>query len=165
MSQIKELIELIKKNSECIVHSPSTDKINLEVPDDLMEFYEYTNGVSLFPDKPYGIEIVEKSKLISTNEFLYPKNDVIWEELENDVTNDWFLIAKSDELSQYISVDLTKDKFGKCYDSFYDTHGEEGMSQIIAKNFTDLLTNLYKIKGLNWFWLESDFENLGDAFD
>jgi hypothetical protein len=36
MSEIKELIEVIKKDSECQVHPPSSNKIELEITDDLI---------------------------------------------------------------------------------------------------------------------------------
>jgi len=77
------------------------------------------------------------------------------------------LIAKSLELAQYISIDLTTQNFGKCYDSYESTHGEEGMSEIIANSFTELLWNLYNThgKGESWYWNENTFEKIGDAFD
>lgn len=126
-----------------------------------------TNGISLFENEPFGIKLIGKEDFIATNEYLYPKDDVIWEELEGNVTNNWFLIGKSEELSQYISIDLTDTKNGNCYDSFLETHGEEGMSEIIALSFTELLWNLYnsKGKGESWYWNKNEFEKIGDAFD
>ncbi|WP_324026457.1 SMI1/KNR4 family protein [Maribacter sp. BPC-D8] len=168
MTDLKELIELISKDSNCKVFEPN-DKLVIEnkIPDDLDVFFKMTNGISLFENETFGIKIVGKEEFISTNKYLYPEDDVIWEELENDVTNEWFLIAKSDALSQYISIDLTVKNNGKCYDSFLETHGEEGMSEIVANNFTELLWRLYssKGKGDSWYWIASEFKSLGDAFD
>lgn len=101
----------------------------------------------MFENEPYGITITGREEFIPTNKYLYPKDDVIWEELEGEVCNEWYLIAKVDEMSQYISIDLTAERLGQCYDSFYEIHSLEGDSTIVAKNFTDLLTKLYQNKG------------------
>ena len=168
MRDLKKIIELISKDSNSRIIEPNNElKIDREIPKDLELFFKLTNGISLFENESFGIKVIGKEDFISTNKDLYPKDDVIWEELEGDITNEWFLIAKSEELSQYISIDLTEDNFGKCYDSFLQTHGEEGMSEIIANDFTELLWNLYssKGKGKSWYWNENDFEKIGDAFD
>lgn len=105
------------------------------------------------------------SELKITNSVLFPPEDVIWEELEDDISQKWYLIAKSESLSQYISIDLSEVNIGKCYDSFLETHANPNDSPIISKNFTELLVRLYATKGKNWFWLESNFESYGDAYD
>ena len=67
--------------------------------------------------------------------------------------------------SQFISIDLTPERYGQCYDSFIGTHSLIGDTSIIAKNFTELLQNLYLGKGQYWYWLQDDFQYLGDAYD
>ncbi|WP_435262652.1 hypothetical protein [Tenacibaculum sp. nBUS_03] len=168
MEKLKELIELISKHSNCKILKPNAEIIiDRKIPNDLDLFFRLTNGVSLFEREAFGVKIVGKEEFISTNKYLYPEDDVIWEELEEDITNEWFLIAKSPELAQYISIDLTDQNFGKCYDSYLSTHGEERMSEIVANSFTELLWNLYNSrgKGETWYWNERDFEKIGDAFD
>ena len=83
-------------------------------------------------------------------------DDVIWEELADDISNDWFMIASSQELSQYISIDLNKKRFGFCYDSFIETHATPDESPIIAKSYTELLEKLVSNEK-EWFWLDSSF--------
>ena len=168
VKDLEKIIELISKDKNCQIFEPTPELIiDRKIPDDLNLFFKLTNGVSLFENESFGIKIIRKEEFISTNEYLYPEDDAIWEELDGDITNDWFLIGKSQELSQYISIDLTDDKNGKCYDSCLETHGEEGMSEIVAQNFTELLWKLYnsKGKGESWYWLDDKFEKLGDAFD
>lgn len=163
---ILELIEIIKLDNRCEVSPGNMETLLPEnLPDDLKLFFEKTNGIILFKNEPYGIEIVNRKDFIPTNKYLYPEDDIIWEELEGEISNQWYLIAKADEMSQYISIDLTKERNGQCYDSFYETHSLEGDSPIIAKNFTELLINLYQNKGQHWYWLQDDFEKLGDAYD
>lgn len=102
---------------------------------------------------------------LPTSKRLYPEDDVIWEELEGDISNEWYLIAESEQINQYISIDLSDSHLGYCYDSFLETHATPGESQIIAKSFTELLEHLYASKGENWFWLADNFESYGDAYD
>ena len=47
----------------------------------------------------------------------------------------------------------------------FDRHGIVGESQIIATSFTNLLEKLIKNNGQYWYWLKSEFESLGDAYD
>lgn len=165
---IRELIALISKDPDCTVFEPNHSfKIEKDIPKDLAVFFELTNGVELFYEKSFGIKIIGKENFIPTNKHLYSEDDPIWQELENDRTNEWFLIAESPQLSQYISIDLNTTTLGKCYDSFIDIHGAEGMSDIVALNFTDLLWNFYNSKGQgdSWYWIQDSFEKLGDAFD
>jgi hypothetical protein len=168
LKDLKKILELISKDNNCQIFEPNSKLIiDRKIPDELDLFFKLTNGVSLFENESFGIKIIGKEEFISTNKYFYPKDDVIWEELDGDITNEWFLIGKNEELSQYISIDLTDNKRGNCYDSFLDTHGEEGMSEIVALNFTELLWKLYnsKGKGDSWYWIDNKFEKIGDAFD
>jgi len=168
MEDLIKIIDLISKDPNCRVFEPNKElTIDRAIPEDLELFFKLTNGISLFENEPFGIKIIGKEDFISTNEYLYDEDDLIWEELDGDVTNEWFLIAKSPELAQYISIDLTEERFGKCYDSYFSTHGEEGMSEIVANSFTELLWNFYNSKGTgeSWYWIKKNFEKIGDAFD
>ncbi|AWK03528.1 SMI1/KNR4 family protein [Flavobacterium crocinum] len=164
--KITELIEMIKQDKNCNVRPANHDiAMPANIPEDLKEFFELTDGIRLFEERSFGINIVGRKDFIPTNKRLYPPDDVMWEEIEDHVSNEWYLIAETEQLSQYISVDLTKERFGQCYDSFYETHSLEGDSAIVAKNFTDLLYNLYSNKGKHWYWLQPEFIKLGDAYD
>lgn len=168
MKKLSDLVDLISKDPNCKIIEPNPEIIiDRKIPNDLDLFFTLTNGISLFENESFGIKIIGKEEFISTNKYIYPKDDVIWEELDNDITNEWYLIAKSPELAQYISIDLTDQNFGRCYDSYLPIHGEEGMSEIVANNFTEFLWNLYNSggKGESWYWNESKFEKIGDAFD
>ena len=71
-------------------------------------FYENYEYAILNINTSCEIRISSLSELQPTNQILYPVDDVIWEELADDISNDWFMIASSQELSQYISIDLNK---------------------------------------------------------
>ena len=75
-----------------------------------------------------------------------------------------YIICK-DVDNNYITIDLSKERLGKCYDSFWDRHGVAGECAVVAKNFTELLWQLYINQGKSLFWLNSDFVYIGDAYD
>lgn len=163
---IKDIISKIEQNSNCkLAARKSNFACDLTLPEDLKYFYDNYDSLEFFLDKPYGIKIIPLKEFIPTNKRLYPEDDVIWEELKDDISNNWYLIAESEKLSQYISIDISNPHFGYCYDSFLETHATPGDSQIIAKSFTELLERLYFSKGGDWFWLDGSFESYGDAYD
>jgi len=162
--QLEKLIELIEKNSGCYVKQPNFDIHLLEqIPDDLRRFYDLTDGILLFENEPYSIEIIGREEFIPINQIFFSIDER--KDLEGEISNNWFLIGKNDSLGQYVSIDLSEGKEGQCYDSFHETHGLVGDSSIIAKSLSDLLRLLYQNKGQYWYWLEEGFERLGDAYD
>lgn len=60
---------------------------------------------------------------------------------------------------------MSKNRLGYCYDSFWDRYGVVGEQPIIANSFTELLEQLFKGKGGYYYWLQDNFECIGDAYD
>lgn len=159
-NQIDEIIEKIDiKNST--VHL-RTDKTTIQfgehLPNDLLYFFEHYEEITLFNDSPYSIQIVGIDNFKKANPV------ILGEEIEEDRSNDWYIIAYGLN-SQYVTIDLSEDKLGYCYDSFWDRHGVVGENPIIAQSFTELLRCLVDEGGQNYFWLEDNFKYLGDAYD
>jgi hypothetical protein len=59
---------------------------------------------------------------------------------------------------------LSKNRNGFCYDSFWERFGLQGEMPIVSKSFFDFLLKQYLSKGKVNYWLESDFNYLGDAY-
>ena len=92
-------------------------------------------------------------------------NPVIVGELcEEDISSKWYIICKDSD-SNYITIDLATERLGRCYDSFWDRHGVVGECAIIARNFTELVMELFNSQGESLYWLGSDHQYLGDAYD
>lgn len=119
--EIAELINSIasKQGCEVMKREQPIDLSEYSLPADLNYYLSNYNGIKLFTDKPFGITIVGFDDFKVTNKILYPEGDVIWEELEGDISENWYLIAKAEELEQYISIDLGEERKGYCYDSFW----------------------------------------------
>jgi hypothetical protein len=164
--QIQKILEKIELDSRCkLIRKTSAVKSGLTLPKDLEYFYNNYESLELFPEQSFGIRIVSQNDFIPTSQRLYPEGDVIWEELEDDISNEWYLIAEAEEQSQYVSIDLGELHNGYCYDSFLDIHATPGESAIIAKSFTELLERLYNAEGKSWYWTEPEFQSYGDAYD
>ena len=162
--KIAEILDKISKIEGCKLLEKTEWVKETDLPEDLEYFFNHYGGIELFTDKPYGITIVGGNGFTNANKTFFPEDDVIWDELEDDISNSWYIIAKAEHLSQYISMDTAKERLGWCYDSFTETHATEGESPIIAKSFTELLERLLSTEGDYWFWLEDDFKPYGDAY-
>lgn len=158
---IKQLVTKIETLPNCIVY-PSKGIPAIEeaytLPDDIREFYDLCGGVSLFTSAENVVNIVPPDEFILANPV------IVGERCEEDITADWYIVA-NDGNGDYLTVDLNKDRVGRCYDSFWDRHGVVGECAIIAISFTDLLERLVDNKGQRWYWLRDGFNSLGDAYD
>mgnify|MGYP003940833723 CR=1 FL=1 len=157
---IKKLITKIKTSNDCIVYAPcgipSTGQEHI-LPDDLKEFYNICGGITFYSGSDNVLTIVPPS------EFKLANPIIVGELCEDDISSNWYIIGKYG--SDYITIDLDKNRLGKCYDSFWDRHGIPGECMIIATSFTDLIERLISSDGKLWYWLRDDFISLGDAYD
>ncbi len=164
--EIKEIIEVIRNTHGCEIlplNQQQTFPENL--PEDLAWFFSNYGGISFFPEKDYGIQIVGADGFVNANLHFYPEDDVIWEELEGDISNDWYIVAQEESQDQYITIDLHPERLGQCYDSFLTIHADPCLSPVIARSFTDLLSRLLAAKGEYLYWEEEDFEDMGSAYE
>src|SRR5262245_38057512 len=76
---------------------------------------------------------------------------------EYDITSSWYIVAHLPNDGNYITIDLSNNRFGRCYDSSLGRHGNPGYCPIIAKSFLDLLANLHREGGNYCYWLEDGF--------
>lgn len=128
------------------------------LPADLATFYSLCGGITLYRDAEYPIAVVPANQFV-------PANPVIVGDLcEYDITSTWYILAR-DGNGEYLTIDLSPERNGRCYDSFYERHGVRGSCPIIATSFTDLLERLIANRGGHYHWLRSDFMTLGDAYD
>ena len=158
---ILKILDRIKNTPDCIVYSPCGLPIlnkEIKIPDDFKVFYENCGGVSLFANREYGFTIVKPEEMVLANPV------IVGELCEDDISSEWYIICKDVE-NNYITIDLSKERLGKCYDSFWDRHGIVGECSVVAKNFTELLWQLFNNQGKSLFWLNSDFVYIGDAYD
>ncbi|MCM3490000.1 SMI1/KNR4 family protein [Alkalihalophilus marmarensis] len=162
MEKIKKLLTQIKNLPGCRVLEPnglpSIDEASHVFPEDIKEFYTLCGGVILIEHEEYPTFVVPPDKFVLANPI------IIGELCEEDISSNWYIIC-NDGKDEYLTIDLAKERLGRCYDSFFDRHGLVGETQMIATSFTDLLERLVENKGQYWYWLKNDFDSLGDAYD
>jgi len=158
---MKKLIDEIARSGDCVVLPSSgfPKGISSEAShSDIVEFYTLCGGILFYPNSEYAIEIVQPKDFVSSNERILG-------EQYDDISASWYVIAQSG-LEQFISIDLDPDRYGRCYDSFYDTHAVAGSCPIIAVSLIDLIQRLFRSSGAYWYWLDDQkFESIGDAYD
>lgn len=167
MRDMPQLLNIIQRTPDCFVMPaqglPTIDPSHV-LPDDLMEFYRRCGGVSLFPSSAYSIEIVPPNHLVLANPVIFIGIDK--DELKtsiNDISWSWHIVGEGAN-RQFLTIDLAVERLGRCYDSFWDCHAMPGYSPIIAPSFTELLVRLHANQGRHWYWLQPDFQSIGDAY-
>lgn len=158
---IQVLIDKIKNFPNCVIHShsgyPDVEKGH-QLPDDLYEFFTLCGGIDLFKGSDYGLTIVSPEECILANPV------IIGEKAEYDLSSSWYIIGR-DHNNDFLTIDLSKPRLGRCYDSYWETHGVVGSCPIIANSFTELLERLVINGGEHWYWLQDEFASLGDAYE
>jgi hypothetical protein len=128
------------------------------LPSDLAEFYDRCGGATLFVSAPYSATILPPERLVLANPV------IVGRQFEEDISASWYLIME-DANGNYVSIDLHPKRLGRCYESFFDTHGVAGSCPTVARTFESLLAQLLAGKGERWFWMQPGFEPLSDAYD
>lgn len=160
MKEIIDILTEIENTKDCIISKLERPikKLSFELPKDLEYYLKNYSFIVLFQNADYSI------KIVGVSEFKRANPVIVGEEAEDNISHNCYIIA-DDNNSQYITIDLTKDKLGYCYDSFWDRHGVVGKQAVIAQSFTELLERLYNSKGQSWYWTDSNFKSYGDAYD
>lgn len=130
----------------------------VQLPSGLGEFYRRCNGISLFTDREYPLFIHRFDELQRANPL------IVGHPCEEDRSYHWFVIA-NDGNGDYISIDLSPERLGRCYDSHFTSHAARGQCPVVAVSFTDLLERAVANHGDYFWWLKDSFESLGDAYD
>lgn len=160
---IAEAIAKIQTTPGCQVFPPNglpTIQKEHLLPDDLRHFYTLCGGLHLFEEADCSVTIVPPTEVVLANPVIVGK---LAESVE-DISWSWYLIAHDDN-GDFLTIDLSHERSGRCYDSCFEVHAVAGSCPIIARSFTDLLTRLYENSGQYWYWLRPDFVSLGDAYD
>ncbi|WP_347253135.1 SMI1/KNR4 family protein [Leminorella grimontii] len=162
MEKIDLLLDMITSDNSCVAYPPigrlpELSGRMLKIPDDVSYFYSKCNGVELFI---HGNRMVSFS-ILPQDEILQSNMTIVGEPCEDDISSSWYLIGKTDN-NDYLSIDLSLERNGRCYDSNYEIHGVAGSCPIIALSFTELLTELYNSGGNDLYWKNKSY---GDAYD
>lgn len=162
MPDITSLIEQIGSTPDCSL-MPATGLPSLpsgvDLPPDLRRFYELSGGCVIYSKRIRPAP----ARIVGPQEFERIDLTILGETISPGPFQFWFAIADVAD-GNYISIDLHPDHCGKCYDCFHETFTIPGYVNVIASSFTDLLSRLVHHTEDSDFWLEEDFQPLGEAF-
>lgn len=156
---MRDLINAIRKQEDCVVY-PSKGQpalaSNLEMPKDLIQYFNLCSGMELFKSQDYSFLFVSPADFVCANQDMFNEN-------LNNETDSWYIVARNGG-EWPITVDLGAARIGYCYDSFWERHATTDC-EIIATSFKELLTSLFLNKGQYPYWLQSNSPKLGYALD
>ena len=161
-ADVDNLLNLIEHTSDCRLLAPSglpTIEREHIFPDDLARFYALCGGAVIYESSAYCANISPPEDLVLANPVIAGVRG------EYDITSSWYIAAYLPNDGNYITIDLSNNRLGRCYDSSPGRHANPGSCPVIAKSFLDLLANLHREGGNYWYWLEDGFAPLGDAYD
>ena len=161
-ADVDNLLNLIEHTSDCRLLAPSglpTIEREHIFPDDLARFYALCGGAVIYESSAYCANISPPQDLVLANPVIAGVRG------EYDITSSWYIVAYLPNDGNYITIDLSNNRLGRCYDSSLGRHGNPVYCPVIAKSFLDLLANLHREGGNYWYWLEDGFAPLGDAYD
>ena len=156
---LEEIVEYISKRVDCHVFPPSNPPsiaAEHQLPVDLQQFYHLCDGIDLFIDSPFPMSIVRSAEFRVANNVIYDDmNPSDLEDIQDDITWSWYIIVDYKN-GNYLTIDLSKERNGLCYDSNWVLHG--GNSYVVAESFTELLERLILAEGEIEFWEEIPLE-------
>lgn len=150
---LEKVLAEIEAIEDCELYPVSQTSLDhLFLPTDLKYFYSKYGGAELFTESNFRIRIVRPEEFHVTNRVIYgefgedaliaPSEDISWP---------WYVLAEY-EGGNYISIDLSQERHGLCYDSGWVIHG--GNSYIVALSFTEFLMRVLSVQGETLYWSE-----------
>lgn len=173
MVALTELLDHLQHAPDCrILPAAGQPTISPEhvVPEDVRAFYDLCGGVVIGDGFPYEVRVVGPNECVLANEVILADNtlgdlaDEVRDQLSGDVSRDWYIIAEV-ENGNYLVIDFGRRHTGRCYDAFWETYATPGQMPVVAMSLTALIQRLYEHRGRHWYWLQPEFERVGDAYD
>jgi len=133
------------------------------VPSVLLQFYKECDGCFIgsgeevaAPDgKTYQLRISRLSEIQTTQKYGYVEKDAPL----YDMTNLWWQVIEIGD-ANWLAFDASKEGFGRIIDVPHEEVGYEECHAVIAETFMELLQQLIKYDGQDWFgideWQEID---------
>lgn len=162
MSDVLELLEAIRRTPRCVVLPPRgmpTIQSGLILPPDVLTFYEAAGGVRLYDEGGWA------NRIVAPTEFV-PADLVFWgdQTKADGPESAWYAVADVQD-GNYLLIDLSPTRAGRCYDGFHETYRQAGYMAVVAESFTEMLERLHRQGNNQSYWLRDGFQSGGDAYD
>jgi hypothetical protein len=131
----------------------------ISLPPDLKTFYQTAGGAVLYSAHRCSGNV----RILSPTEFQRIDQVITGDRFASGPFQWWYAIADVRD-GNYIAIDLNPEHQGLCYDAFHETIAMPGYVNVIASSFSDLMRRLLNHSEDSTYWLQDDFEALGEAF-
>lgn len=134
-----------------------------DLPGDLQLFFSQHASLRLGGKRQRRLHILPLVQWRRSNQA------VLGETVESDRSHHWWTLAQ-DDMGEYVSIDLSPERFGWCIDSFHELHGVAGSSPVLAHTFSALIAQCLHSLAMPgdegpMFWLRDGHVPLADAYD
>lgn len=168
MPDMFKLLDTTRKTAGCTILPPvglPTMEPSHTLPEDVRTFYSLCGGAILHAVSPYSVTLVGPEDFVLANsKILIGFSEEALAAAMHEISGSWYIIGGYDN-TEYICIDCNPLRLGRCYYSFWDRHGMQGYSPIIALSFTELLERLLQARGEEPYWEQEGFVSYGDAYD
>lgn len=162
MARIDDILDQLRNDDTCVMSPPcGLPQVapGLELPADVVRFYERAGGMVLRKDGRCG----SRARIVTPQEFDRIDSTIVGEMFAAGPFKYWYAIVDVED-GNYLAIDIGHDHSGKCLDCFHETFADPGYVKVVALSFTDLLMRIINHQDDSAFWLQDEFEALGEGF-
>lgn len=163
MIHIDAILDKLADDDTCVMSAPcGLPEVadGLLLPADVVRVYERTGGMVLHKDGCCG----SWARIVSPSEFDRIDSVVLGGEMfETGPFKYWHAIVDVQD-GNYLAIDIGPHHAGKCLDCFHETFAMPGYVSVVASSFTNLLLRMMNHNEDSAFWLQDEFEALGEGF-
>jgi hypothetical protein len=161
--RLLDVLDEARRRSDCVILPPTSQphahRSGEAVPADVLTFYKSCGGATFFAGTTSEVRILGPEQVV-------PANPVIVGDPGDDepVSRSSYLIAQNGN-GDFITVDMSFERGGRIYDSFYELHGVVGSWPVIAASFTTFIFDVWQTQGESLFWTSERHErSFPDAY-
>lgn len=138
---------------------------SVSIPREILQFYELCGGLKTVPrlDSDVVFRIVPPNDFKWAVERIVGRYPAEFEALKHDRAWYWYVIGAW-ITEEYFVIDLSPERYGRCYYTTFYTFAQPGRTPIVATSFQDLLERIYEAAARDrpYYWRHA---RLGDAYD
>jgi hypothetical protein len=163
MTEIDAILDRLANDDTCVMSPPcGLPQVaeGLLLPADVVRFYERVGGMVLHKDGRCG----SWARIVTPREFNRIDAVILGGEMFATGPFEYWHAIVDVQDGNYLAVDIGSEHSGKCLDCFHETFAMPGYVSVVASSFTDLLLRMMKHIEDSAFWLQDEFEALGEGF-
>lgn len=114
---------------------------------EVTSLYQACGGADIYLAEPFGLRLLAPSEFVPANKALlgkaYDDDRLVY---DSDISAFWYVLAKNEREDITVVVDLHPDRYGTCYDAFWETYGIADMP-IVSRSVEELIVHIVRNLG------------------